>query len=132
MLRAVTNVARGLVVYPKVIRAHLESELPFMATENIMIAAATAGGDRQVLHERLRQHAQAAGTRVKMEGKDNDLLERLKNDPAFAGVDMKNATNPQRYIGRAPQQVDEFLKEFVTPIRRRYRSALQSESELTV
>jgi len=132
MLRAVTNVARGLVVYPKVIRARLASELPFMATENIMMAAASAGGDRQALHERIRRHAHAAGARVKMEGKDNDLLERLKNDPAFAGVDMKDATNPQRYTGRAPQQVDELLKQFVTPIRRRYRSALRNKSELSV
>ena len=132
MLRAVTNVARGLVVYPKVIGARLESELPFMATENILMAAASAGGDRQALHERIRQHAHAAGARVKMDGKDNDLIERLKNDPAFARVDMKDVTDPRRYIGRAPQQVDDFIKEFVTPIRRRYRPALRRESELSV
>ena len=77
-------------MYPKVVRVHLESELPFMASENIMMAAASAGGDRQGIHERIRQHSQAAGARVKMEGKDSDLLERLKNDPAFAGVDMKD------------------------------------------
>lgn len=132
MLKAVTNVARGLVVYPKVIESRLRSELPFMATENILMAACAAGGDRQELHERIRKHSHAAAARVKTEGKDNDLLERLQADSAFAGVDMKGVTNPKRYVGRAPQQVDEFIREYVTPIRRRYRATLQRESDLSV
>ena len=132
ILRIVTNVARGLVVYPKVIASRLRAELPFMASENILMAASAAGGDRQALHERIRVHSHAAGRRVKTEGKDNDLLERLADDPAFAGVNLKAVTNPKQYIGRAPQQVDEFIKEFVTPIRRRYRKALSSDSELFV
>jgi adenylosuccinate lyase len=132
MLRLVTNVARGLVVYPKVIAARLRAELPFMATENIMMAAAASGGDRQDLHERIRRHAHAAGRRVKMDGGDNDLLDRLRADEAFAGVDFGDVLNPARYIGRAPQQVDEFLKEFVAPIRRRYRKVLGNDAGLSV
>ncbi len=132
MLRILTNVARGLVVYPKVIESRLRSELPFMASENILMAASAAGGDRQALHERIRVHSQAASRRVKMEGKDNDLLERLADDSAFAGVNLKVVTDPKQYVGRAPQQVDEFIKEFVTPIRRRYRKVLSSDSELFV
>ncbi len=131
-LRIVSNVARGLVVYPKVIQGRLRAELPFMATENILMAGVSAGGDRQVLHERIRQHSHAAASRVKQEGKNNDLLERLRADPAFAGVDMKSVTDPKRYIGRSPQQVDEFIKEYVTPIRRRYRKTLSRDSELSV
>jgi len=132
ILRIVANVAGGLVVYPKVIDARLRAELPFMATENILMAAASAGGDRQDLHERIRQHSHAAAARVKMEGKDNDLLDRLRSDLAFAKVDIRGAVDPKRFIGRAPQQVDEFVKEYVTPIRRRYRKVLTQESELFV
>ncbi len=131
-LRIVTNVARGLVVYPKVIQARLRAELPFMATENILMEAALAGGDRQDLHERIRRHSHAAAARVKMEGKDNDLLERLESDPAFASVNIKQVTDPKRFVGRAPQQVDEFVKMYVTPIRRRYRKMLATKSDLSV
>ena len=132
MLRIVANVARGMVVYPKMIERRVRAELPFMATENILMAAASAGGDRQDLHERIRRHSHAAAARVKLEAKDNDLLERLRDDPAFGKVDLKDVTNPKRFVGRAPQQVDEFIKEYVTPIRRRYRKALARESELSV
>lgn len=131
-MRIVTNVARGLVVYPKVIEARLRAELPFMASENILMAATTVEGDRQELHERIRQHSQAAANRVKIEGKDNDLLERLRKDPRFAHVNLDNVTDPKRYVGRAPQQVDEFVKAYVTPIRRRYRRVLSRTSELSV
>lgn len=132
MLRIVVNVARGLVVYPKVIQAHVRAELPFMASENVLMEAALAGGDRQDLHERIRRHSQAAAARVKMEGKDNNLLERLENDPAFAAVNIKQVTDPKRFVGRAPQQVDEFVKTYVTPIRRRYREVLATKSDLSV
>ncbi len=132
ILRIVSNVASGLVVYPKVIAKRLRAELPFMATEDILMAAAGAGGDRQELHEKIRQHSHAAAARVKLEGKENDLLDRLRQDPAFADLSLKDVMNPRRYVGRAPQQVDEFVKEFVTPIRRRYRRVLSRDSELTV
>lgn len=132
MLKLVTNVARGLVVYPKVIRAHLDAELPFMATESILMAAASAGGDRQKLHERIRQHAQAASARVKQDGLDNDLLDRLRADPAFAKVNIRKATDPKLFVGRAPKQVDEFIRAYVTPIRRRYRTELCLDAELSV
>jgi len=132
MLKIVANVARGLVVYPKVIDARLRAELPFMASENILLAAVSAGGDRQELHERIRRHSQAAAQRVKLEGKDNDLLERLRADSAFVKVNLREVTSPKRYVGRAPQQVDEFVKAYVTPIRRRYRLVLARETELSV
>ncbi|MBI4716816.1 MAG: adenylosuccinate lyase [Planctomycetes bacterium] len=132
MLRLVTNVGRGLVVYPRVIAARLAAELPFMATENIMMAVAAAGGDRQDLHERIRRHAHAAGARVKRDGAANDLLYRLRTDPAFAGVNLKDVLNPRRYVGRAPQQVEEFLRDHVAPIRRRYRRVLGRNADLEV
>ncbi len=132
MLRLVVNVARGFVVYPKVIRVHLAAELPFMASENILMAAAAAGGDRQELHERIREHAQAAAARVKMEGKNNDLIQRLTADEAFANVDLKAALDPNAFVGRAPEQVDDFVRDYVTPIRRRYRNALSRAAELSV
>ncbi len=132
MLRVVANVARGLVVYPKVIRQRLRAELPFMASENILMAGTAAGGDRQDLHERIRQHSQAAAARVKLEGKDNDLLQRLAADSAFAAVDLEGTLDPKKYVGRAPEQVDEFVREYVTPIRRRYRQALSRDSGLSV
>lgn len=132
MLRIVANVGRGLVVYPKVIAARLGAELPFMATENIMMAATAAGGDRQELHERIRKHSHAAAARVKNEGKANDLMDRLSGDAAFAGVKLAEVLNAKKYVGRAPEQVDEFLKEYVTPIRRRYRKVLARKSELMV
>jgi adenylosuccinate lyase len=132
MLRIVANVARGLVVYPKVIESHLRAELPFMATENIMMAAVAAGADRQDIHERIRRHSQAAGRRVKLEGGDNDLLDRLRADPAFAKVDLSGATDARNFIGRAPQQVDEFIRDFVAPVRRRHRKTLNRPSNLSV
>lgn len=132
MLRIVTDVSRGLVVYPTVIESRLRSELPFMASENIMMAAAARGGDRQDLHERIRRHAQEAARVVKLEGRDNDLIERLRGDDAFAGIDFDSVLDPHKYTGRSRQQVDEFVKEYVTPIRRRYRSSLGKECSLTV
>jgi adenylosuccinate lyase len=114
------NVATGLCVYPQVIAKNLREELPFMATENILMAAVAAGGDRQELHERIRQHSQAAAAAVKIEGRPNDLLDRLAHDEAFTGVDIAAATDSAQFVGRAPQQVDEFLQEVVSPIRTHY------------
>jgi len=132
ILEILINVLDGLVVYPKVIAAHVAAELPFMATENILMAAVKAGGNRQTLHEKIRQHSHAAAEQVKKFGKPNDLIERLKNDSVFAKVDFKKVLNPNDYIGRAPQQVDEFIKDIVTPIRRKYRRELSRKVELKV
>jgi adenylosuccinate lyase len=118
------NVAEGLVVYPEVIAKNLREELPFMATENILMAAVAAGGDRQDLHERIRTHSQAASTEVKEHGRPNDLLIRLANDPTFAGVDLDAAVDPSKLTGRSAEQVDEFLSEIVEPIRRRYTGSV--------
>ena len=114
------NIVDGLVVYPKVIEKHLAEELPFMATEEILMAGVQAGGDRQELHERIRVHSQAAAQQVKEFGRANDLLERLKTDAAFASVDLGNALDARRFVGRAPEQVDTFLADIIEPIRQRY------------
>jgi adenylosuccinate lyase len=122
------NVATGLVVYPQVIAKHLREELPFMATENILMAAVAAGGDRQTLHELIRQHSQAAAAVVKEKGGDNDLIARLKKDKAFAAAGIDAAIDPAKLTGRSLQQVDEFLAEVVLPIQKRYGSeATQAE-----
>ncbi len=116
------NIASGMVVYPKVIQKNLMAELPFMASENIMMAAVAAGGDRQQVHERIRQHSQDAAAEVKTEGKENDLIERLSADPAFANVAIEELLDPATFVGRAPEQVDEFMAEWVDPIQARYGS----------
>lgn len=126
------NVARGLVVYPEVVAKNLAAELPFMITENVLMEAVKQGGDRQDLHEKIRQHSQAAGAVVKQQGGDNDLLERLRADEAFAGVDLNELANPSQLVGRAPQQVDEFLAEVVEPIRERYADKRAAAEELRV
>jgi len=131
-LRIVLNVARGLVVYPAQIDAGIRAELPFLATENILMAAVRAGGDRQELHERIRRHSQAAAEQVKAYGQANDLIERLKGDDAFAGVDVDSLLDPAAFIGRAPQQVDAFLARRVEPIRQRYAGQLDADDELSV
>jgi len=132
ILEILINVTAGLVVYPKVIAARVACELPFMATENILMAAVKAGGNRQTLHEKIRKHSHAAAAQVKQQGLQNDLIDRLKKDPAFAKVNFKTVLNPKAYVGRAPAQADEFIKEVVTPIRRKYRSHLNKKVELNV
>jgi adenylosuccinate lyase len=126
------NVATGLVVYPNVIAKHLTEELPFMATENILMAGVAAGGDRQELHERIRRHSQDAAKVVKEQGGANDLLDRLKADSAFAKVDLAGTMDAKRFVGRAPQQVDEFLAGTIEPIRQRYREQLNQTAEVKV
>ncbi len=123
------NVAAGLVVYPAVIAKNLQDELPFMATENILMAAVAAGGDRQDLHERIRVHSQAAAEQVKKYGRPNDLLARLQSDDAFSKVDFSNLMDARQFIGRAPQQVDELLSGFVAPLRQRYPQALATADD---
>jgi adenylosuccinate lyase len=132
IMEILINVADGLVVYPKVIAAHVAAELPFMATENILMAAVKAGGNRQELHEKIRLHSQAAAAQVKNLGRPNDLVGRLKADMAFASIDFEKILNPDDYVGRAPQQVDEFIKNIVTPIRRKNRKELAQKVELNV
>src|SRR4051795_8284275 len=121
------NVATGLVVYPQVIEKHLREELPFMATENILMAAVAGGGDHQTLHELIRQHSQAAATVVKEQGGENGLIARLKADKSFATVDVDSAIDPSTLIGRSKEQVDDFLNEVVAPIRNRYGAGSSSE-----
>jgi adenylosuccinate lyase len=126
------NIASGLVVYPQVIAKHLAEELPFMATENILMAAVAAGGDRQVLHERIRHHSRLAAAEIKFRGATNDLLDRLAGDPMFAKVDLKKSLDPAGFVGRAPQQVDEFLANAVAPIRKRYSGSESQSAEVRV
>ncbi|MEZ6053508.1 MAG: adenylosuccinate lyase [Planctomycetaceae bacterium] len=121
-----SNVTTGLVVNPKVIEKNLMEELPFMATEEILMAAVQAGGDRQELHEVIRQHSVQAAAEVKQHGRLNDLIDRLKTDNAFTSIDLSDTLNPSRYIGRAPEQVDAFIAEVITPIRERHADVLTS------
>ena len=128
------NVVDGLVVYPKVIEKHLMSELPFMATENIMMDAVKAGGDRQELHERIRELSMEAGRTVKVEGKENNLLELIAADPAFnlSLEDLQKTMDPSRYVGRAPLQVDNFLKNVVDPVLDANKELLGVKAEINV
>ena len=123
------NIVDGMVVYPKVIAKHLDEELPFMATEEILMAGVQMGGDRQELHELIRVHSQAAAQQVKEHGRVNDLLDRLKGDSAFASVDLSNALDARRFVGRAPEQVDAFIANVVEPIRQRYSAVRNQQSE---
>ena len=128
------NVVDGLVVYPKVIEKRLMAELPFMATENIMMDAVKAGGDRQELHEKIRQLSMEAGKNVKEKGLDNNLLELIAADPAFGLTldELKKTMDPSRYVGRAPKQVEEFLAEVVNPILEENRDVLGMTAEIFV
>jgi adenylosuccinate lyase len=131
-MQIVINVARGLVVYPKTIEKAVAAELPFMATEEILMEAVRAGGDRQELHERIRQHSQAAAQNVKMNGQENDLIDRLQDDGSFMSVNLLAVLDAPRFIGRAPQQVEAFVAKVVEPIRARYRQAIGNAVELKV
>lgn len=126
------TVASGMHVYPQVVTRNLMEELPYMATENIMMAQVKQGGDRQELHERIRIHSLAAADHVKATGAETDVLARIAADPAFAGANLEAALEPRQYVGRAPEQVDEFLAEVVAPIRQRYAGQLGGTAELRV
>ncbi|MBN2455733.1 MAG: adenylosuccinate lyase [Sedimentisphaerales bacterium] len=132
IVQILINVLDGIVVYPKVIETHVTAELPFMATENILMAAVKAGGNRQSLHEKIRQHSQAAANRIKNLGKSNDLIDRLKNDSAFSKVNFATVLKPENYIGRAPQQADDFLKKIIAPIKRKYARQINKKIDLHV
>lgn len=134
ILNIYLNVATGMVVYPKVIEQHILKELPFMATENIMMQAVKNGGDRQELHEKIRIHSMAAARVVKEEGKENDLIERIVNDESFNLNldDIKAVLKPENFIGRAKEQTEEFLRDYVSPVLDKYKDVLGEEAELSV
>jgi adenylosuccinate lyase len=134
ILELYMNVADGLVVYPKVIEAHLKAELPFMATENIMMDAVKAGGDRQELHERIRELSMQAAKTVKEEGKPNDLIDRIAADPAFniSKEALQKVLKPENYVGRAPEQTLEFLNEVIKPILTANKDELGLKAEINV
>ena len=134
ILNLLENICDGLVVYPKVIRQRVMNELPFMATENIMMSAVKKGGDRQELHERLRVHSIAAGKAVKEEGLPNDLIARVCGDPAFglAQEEAEALLQPEAFTGRAPRQVEEYLTEVIDPILEANRELLGEKAEINV
>ena len=134
ILNIMLNVCDGLVVYPKVVHARVMAELPFMATENIMMSAVKKGGDRQELHEKLRLHSIAAAKVVKEEGGKNDLIERVCADPAFGlqRAEIEAILNPEAFTGRAAQQVEEFLADCITPVLQENKALLGAKGELSV
>jgi adenylosuccinate lyase len=134
ILSLLINITDGLQIWPAVIAKHIQAELPFMATENLLMEAVKHGGDRQELHEVIREHSMAASRRVKEEGLDNDLIDRLRNDPAFAAIkdDFDTIINPSAFIGRAPQQVETFLAEVVRPILDANKDAIKSGDSVNV
>lgn len=134
ILQIMLNVCDGLVVYPKVVEARVMAELPFMATENIMMQAVKKGGDRQELHERLRSHSLAAARVVKEEGGKNDLLQRIAADPAFGLTmdELSQVMHPALFVGRAPEQVTEYLRDHIRPILKANQAILGVKAELKV
>ena len=134
ILNIMLNVTDGLVVYPKMIRQRIMRELPFMATENIMMDAVKNGGNRQELHEKIRQLSMQAGKNVKEEGKDNNLLELIAADPEFnLTLEQLQATmEPSKYVGRAPVQVDAFLANVVNPVLEKNQDELGVKAEINV
>ncbi|KAI8870706.1 adenylosuccinate lyase [Ramicandelaber brevisporus] len=134
ILSVLQNVTEGLVVYPAVIARRIRSELPFMATENIIMAMVQRGGDRQQCHEEIRVLSHQAARRVKEEGGDNDLLERVKNTPYFAPIiaDLDSLLDPSTFIGRAPEQVDSFLKEHVRPALTSYAELMSKRETVSL
>lgn len=129
ILNIILNVSSGFSVYPSVIGRHLADELPFMVTENILMEAVSAGGDRQTLHEKIRRHAMEAARRIKEEGSTNDLLEQVAQDPSFSKIKskLKEISDPVRLVGRAPQQVEEFISEVVTPLLKQHNQLIDKK-----
>ncbi len=134
ILDLLLNVCDGLVVYPKVVAARLSAELPFMASENILMRAVKKGGDRQQLHESLRGHAQEAARAVKEDGAPNDLLARIAADPAFDldEAELSGVMDPSQFVGRAPRQVEEYLRDVIDPVLAQNRGELGRRAELLV
>ncbi|XP_076381292.1 adenylosuccinate lyase [Megalopta genalis] len=134
ILMTLQNITEGLVVYPKVIARHVNQELPFMTSENIIMAMVKAGGDRQVCHEKIRVLSHEAGAQVKQHGLDNDLVERIKKDPYFSPIlnQLESLLDPSTFVGRAPEQVVEFLEEEVYPVLENYKGQLGGHVELSI
>lgn len=132
ILRLVLNVANGLEVHQAMISRNVARVLPFMATENILMAAVAKGGDRQILHERIRQHSITATAQLKSGQEDNTLVQLLASDPAFRGVDISKRLEPRNYVGRSSEQVDDFLAQVVAPIRTRHPGQLNQKATLDV
>ena len=134
VLELYINVTEGLIVYPKMVEKHLLAELPFMATENIMMAAVKKGGDRQELHERIRVHSMAAGKVVKEDGLPNDLVDRIAADPMFGLTkeEILSEMKTENFVGRAPEQVTEFIEAEVRPILEKYSDLLGLTVEIKV
>lgn len=132
VLRLALNLAQGLVVRPDVIRRQVREALPFMATENLLMAAVAQGGDRQTVHECIRRHSHAVANEMKEKGGTNDLIDRLQADPVFAGVDFAPVLNEANFVGRAPQQVDEFLADVIQPIRDRFPQLLEQSAAIEI
>jgi adenylosuccinate lyase len=131
LLQVYLNIARGLVVHPEMITRNLQFQLPFMATEEILMQATQAGADRQAVHKAIRQHSHAAMDQVKA-SRENDLIARLQADSLFSSIDLATMMHPARFIGRAPQQVEEFITEVIEPIRQRYPHARAQQAEIRV
>ena len=134
ILNIYTNVTSALVVYPKIIERRVMAELPFMASENIMMDAVKRGGNRQALHEKIRSYAMMSGKRVKEEGLDNNLIELICADADFAldENDVRAHLDPHVYIGRCPEQVDEFIRDVVDPILESNKNLMAENSEIKV
>jgi len=134
VLETLQNIFEGLVVYPRVIARHIKEELPFMATENFIMAMVKKGGDRQECHEQIRVLSQEAASVVKSEGKDNDLIDRIRNCVYFAPIhsNLDELLDPATFIGRAPEQVTEFINEEVDPVLKKYEGRLDGSVTLAV
>ena len=136
LLTLLQNICEGLVVYPAIIRKHINQELPFMATENIIMAMVKAGGDRQIVHEKIRVLSHQAGKVVKEEGGENDLIERIRQDDFFAPIvpQLNSLLDPKSFVGRAPEQVTAFVKEWVKPALQPYQDYIKGSkaAELSV
>src|SRR5262249_28322741 len=126
------NVTKGLVVHPQVIAENVAQSLPFMATENILMAGVAKGGDRQLLHEQIRHHSHAVASQLKAGSKRNDLIDRLRADPAFRLVDFDRVLDQSQFVGRAPQQVEEFMEQVITPVRQRYVGLLDQTADVSL
>lgn len=134
ILLTLLNITQGMVVYPKIIQRYIDQELPFMATENVIMAMVKAGGDRQVCHERIRVLSHEAGAQVKQHGLDNDLIARIQADAYFAPIigQLKEIMDPHTFVGRAPEQVTEFIQEEVEPVLEKYAEVLKNVKAVTL
>jgi adenylosuccinate lyase len=132
ILRLALNIASGLVVNPEVIKRNVDEALPYMATENILMAAVAQGGDRQQLHERIRVHSQAVTAALKAGALKNDLLDRLRGDAGFSKINWNKVLDPQQFVGRAPQQVDDFLRDEIANVRHHFANLLNQTAEVSV